>query len=350
MLPLIPISLYKLARDPAQAQQYLHEILPDRFAGAQRYSPVSQHEDPASVASSVDDAAPPTGLLTPTKTAKLSFRETARLSLSFCFLWFFANYLTAACLAYTTVASATLLTSTSAVFTLLFACAMRIERFTLGKLAGTLACLLGVALASRADWTGGGGTDGPSRGRFPQKSPAEVATGDAMALLSAACYGMYATLIKRRVGDESRVDIPLFFGLVGAWNAALLWPGLVVLHFLGVERFAPPPTSRVTAIVLANAAISTVSDLTWALSMLLTSPLLVTVGLSLTVPLSLVGQIVLDAQYVTASYWAGAAVVVGSFALVNYEENREEAEKRRQAERVAAAAAEPPAVVVTAAG
>ena len=51
---------------------------------------------------------------------QLSLPETARLSMEFCMLWFLANYFVAACLSYTTVASSTILTSTSSVFTLLF--------------------------------------------------------------------------------------------------------------------------------------------------------------------------------------------------------------------------------------
>lgn len=61
------------------------------------------------------------------------------------------------------------------------------------------------------------------------------------------------------------------------------------------------------------------SDIAWAYSMLLTTPLVVTVGLSLTIPLSLVGQIILQAHYVPPLYWLGAAIVFLSFLLVNHE-------------------------------
>lgn len=68
-----------------------------------------------------------------------------------------------------------------------------------------------------------------------------------------------------------------------------------------------------------NSIASFVSDISWALAMLLTSPLVVTVGLSLTIPLSLVGEIIQYGQYSSFVYWIGAAVVFASFVFINNE-------------------------------
>ncbi|OAA60463.1 rab small monomeric GTPase [Niveomyces insectorum RCEF 264] len=257
---------------------------------------------------------------------KLTLRETAWFSLEFCVLWFAANYLAVACLAYTSVASATIFTSLSGVFTLLFCAAAGVERFSVRKLAGVVASLAGVVLVSLVDLRGGGnkndgGQDEDDNGgsRFPHKTARELALGDAMALLSAAVYGGYVTVMKRRVGREDRMDLPLFFGLVGLCNMVCLWPGFVVLHLTGLETFALPPTGRIWMIVLLNAFASLVSDMAWAYAMLLTTPLVVTVGLSLTIPLSLVGEMVQYGQYASGLYWAGAGVVVLSFLFVNHE-------------------------------
>jgi solute carrier family 35 protein F5 len=251
----------------------------------------------------------------------LTLKATATLALEFCLLWFLANYFAAACLEYTTVASSTILASTSSIWTLLSGSLMRVERFTLSKLLGVCASLAGVVLISMVDVSGE--TD-ENRGSFPHKTPRELAIGDVMAFVSAVLYGFYAVFMKKRIGDESRVNMPLFFGLVGAWNTVLLWPGFFILHFTGVERFELPPTKRILTIVLVNSASSLVSDFCWAYSMLLTSPLIVTVGLSLTIPLSLVGQIVLDGQYASIWYWVGAAIVVLSFVFINREDRKDE--------------------------
>lgn len=251
----------------------------------------------------------------------LTLVETARLSFEFCMLWFLANYFAAACLEYTTVASSTILASTSSIWTLLSGSVIGVERFTLRKLFGVLASLAGIVLISTVDISG---ENDENRGSFPHKTPRELATGDSMAFLSAILYGFYAVLMKKRIGDESKVSMPLFFGLVGLFNVILLWPGLVILHFTGVETFQLPPTKRILTIVLANAAFSLISDFCWAYAMLLTSPLIVTVGLSLTIPLSLIGQMIIDAQYSSAVYWVGAVIMFVSFIFVNHEESKDE--------------------------
>lgn len=164
---------------------------------------------------------------------KLSLRATAWLSLEFCMLWFLANYFAVACLEYTSVASATIFTSLSGVFTLLICALARVESFSVRKLVGVLASLAGVALVSSVDLSG---KSDENRGDFPHKTTAEIATGDTMALLSAVVYGAYVTVMKQRVGHEDRVDMSLFFGLVGLFNVVFLWPGLILLHVTGIER------------------------------------------------------------------------------------------------------------------
>lgn len=180
---------------------------------------------------------------------KLTLRETGLLSLEFCMLWFCANYFASACLEYTSVGSVTILTSTSSVWTLIFCAAMRVESFSARKLAGVLASLAGVVLISSVDLSGKSDED---RGNFPHKSQASIAVGDGMAFFSAIVYGLYVTVMKRRVGDEDRVNMPLFFGLVGLLNLVFLWPGFFLLHWTGVEPFGWPPTGKVWIIIIVS--------------------------------------------------------------------------------------------------
>lgn len=56
-----------------------------------------------------------------------------------------------------------------------------------------------------------------------------------MAFMSAVLYGIYVTMMKRRVGNEDKVNMQLFFGLVGVFNLSLLWPLFFVLHWTGME-------------------------------------------------------------------------------------------------------------------
>lgn len=279
-------------------------------------------------------------------TKHFGFRATARLAFSFCILWFLANIFAMACLAHTTVASATILTSTSSIWTLIIGAMARVEKFTIRKLLGVLASLFGIILISRSDLSGPQTPVPPptpspeppeSRSStFPNKSPAELILGDSMAFVSAILYGFYTIVLRLKTSpslssaassssDPSRkLHLPLFFGLVGALNTILLLPLFPLLHYTGLETFALPPTSRIWKIILINSASSLTSDVMWAYAMVLTSPLVVTVGLSLTIPLSLVGEMFVQGRVEGWVYWVGAAVVAGGFVVVDGEEKREE--------------------------
>jgi solute carrier family 35 protein F5 len=180
----------------------------------------------------------------------LSLPETAKISLEFSLLWFVANYLVAGCLEYTSVASSTILTSTSSIWTLIFGALVHVEHFSFKKLIGVLASLAGIILISSVDLSGKDNDE--NRGNFPHKSQSQIAVGDAMAFGSAVMYGIYAVVMKKRIGNEDRVNMPLFFGLVGLFNVIFLWPGFVLFHFTGVEEFALPPTRKVWVIVLVR--------------------------------------------------------------------------------------------------
>ncbi|KAI0398339.1 hypothetical protein F5Y17DRAFT_411959 [Xylariaceae sp. FL0594] len=258
---------------------------------------------------------------------KLPFLETAKLSLEFAMIWFVGNYFSSACLEYTSVASVTILTSTSSVWTLMFCAILRIEPFSVPKLVGVLASLSGVILISLVDLSGNGNDE--DRGSFPHKTQAQIAIGDAMALFSAVVYGLYVVTMKVRVGNEDRVNMSLFFGLVGTFSCLLLWPLFFILHFTGIEPFELPPNGKVWAIILMNSLSSFISDISWAYAMLLTTPLVVTVGLSLTIPLSLIGEMIQYAQHASFAYWVGAVIVVLSFVFINHESKEEEEEEER---------------------
>ena len=132
---------------------------------------------------------------------------------------------------------------------MLFGALLRVEKFSIRKLVGVLASLAGIILISSIDVSG---DQDKNRGSFPHKSHKQIAIGDVLAFASAVMYGIYTTLMKKRIGDESRADMMMFFGFVGLFNLITLLPGFVVLHFTGVETFELPPTKRILAIVLVR--------------------------------------------------------------------------------------------------
>jgi solute carrier family 35 protein F5 len=265
----------KLYKNPSEFAT-LKELLPSRFRG--NYTPLREETDdddvsehsaflkpddrqegshniirPGSPSSSIDidDGHPMLAsqawTINQTNLAPLTLVETFHLSFEFCFIWFAANYFVAACLEYTTVASGTILTSTSSIWTLLIGTLWGVEIFTFRKLLGVLASLAGIMLISTVDFTG---SNDENRGTFPHKTLKEVAVGDAMAFLSAILYGLYAVVMKKRMGNEARINMPMFFGMVGLLNLVIMWPGFVILHFTGIETFQLPPTRRILTIIL----------------------------------------------------------------------------------------------------
>lgn len=122
----------------------------------------------------------------------------------------------------------------------------------------TCCSFIGVIFVSWSDQMASEQPD-PNAGSGPgvnEEAPAPL-LGDALALAGAICYGCYTTLLKLRIGDESRINMPLFFGFVGAFNLLLLWPFFIVLHFTGLEPFSLPHGGLLWVTMLLNAFIGT---------------------------------------------------------------------------------------------
>ena len=335
ILPLIPALARKAYNEPEEfrkakqeCRMWLRGLFTSRSGqqegrGATRRGQRRSDDDDESRdrlmsdANELQDAAGGTNYHSTSSTlSQISLLETLKLSAKFSLLWFADCYFLLACLEYTTVASSTILTSTSSIFTMMFAVITGVESFTIRKLAGVLTSLTGVILISVVDYTGQS-SDEEHRGDFPEKSTGELALGNTLALLSAILYGVYTVFMKRSFPDENKINMPIFFGFIGLINVLCLWPGFFVLHYTGFETFELPTEGQIILILLLNALGSMLADIFCAYAVLMTSPILVTVGLSLEIPLSLVGQIVLNSQTSTWLYWIGAIVVACSFIIVN---------------------------------
>ncbi|PRT56538.1 hypothetical protein B9G98_04158 [Wickerhamiella sorbophila] len=244
-------------------------------------------------------------------TSQFSTRKTATLSSQFCLLWYMANLLNNASYVYTTVQSATIISCTSSFFTLIIGSWCGVEKFSLAKLWPLTMLIVGIVLVSSEDGK-------------QETSPDNALLGNLLALGSAFLYGVYTTLLKYRVGNESNLNTKLFFGFVGLFSIVGLWPFLILLDYIGVEPFALPPNSRDWILIGLNGVVIFVSDICWVLAMLLTSPLVVTVGLSATIPLSILGEMALYHRFGSSLYFVGAALVFYSFVVINRQESIDE--------------------------
>lgn len=247
---------------------------------------------------------------------RLTLYETIKLSAEFCILWFTANLVTNASLAFTSVASQTILSTTSSFFTLFIGAICHVESLSKSKVLGSFISFVGIIMVTKSD----------SHQRYQRhiadvsgddNDAVRVLIGNLLALAGAVLYGVYSTLLKREVRDETRVNMKIFFGFVGLFNLLFLWPSLIVLDFFGWEPFSLPKDPKVVVIIFVNCLITFVSDFCWAKAMLLTSPLTVTVGLSITIPLAMFGDVIFKHKTMSALYLFGATLILGSFFIIN---------------------------------
>lgn len=195
----------------------------------------------------------PLGSLSSFLMRPLTTRETAIEAMKFFFLWFLANYFSNAALQYTNVASFTILSSMSGFFTLFLGACTHVETFTWLKLAALFISfhldfeqtlifrISGVVLVSIQD--SDQITRAASHGNL-------ALLGDFIALLGAALYSCYTTLLKLRIHHENRVDMPLFLGFVGIYCLITLFPFIFILSILGIEPFEWPQSSSLTFCIL----------------------------------------------------------------------------------------------------
>lgn len=247
--------------------------------------------------------------------------ETVKLALQFVILWFTANFVTNSSLSYTLVALQTILSSTSSFFTLIVGYLYGVERINLNKVVGILLSFGGVFIVTKIDSSDASSTPTTS-------TPMMIMMGNILALSGALVYGIYTILLKHKITKENStkertLDTHLFFGFVGLFCLALMWPIILVLHFTAVERFELPSTSRVCWLLSANAFITFISDFCWCKAVLLTSPLTVTVGLSLTIPIAMVGDWFIKGFQVNFWYLAGATIVTLGFLVINMDEKED---------------------------
>ncbi|CAG86670.2 DEHA2D01606p [Debaryomyces hansenii CBS767] len=241
--------------------------------------------------------------------------ESVKLSLQFIMLWFSANLVTNSSLSYTSVASQTILSSTSSFFTLIIGFMYSIEKINQNKIVGILLSFTGVLIITKID----------TSSNNPSDSNTAILAGNLLALSGALIYGIYTILLKFKITiknsiRERNLDTHLFFGFVGVFNTFLLWPIIIILHFTDIERFELPSNNRTISLLLTNALITFISDFCWCKAVLLTSPLTVTVGLSMTIPLAMVGDWILKGFSVNWWYLFGAFIVTVGFLVINKDE------------------------------
>lgn len=149
-----------------------------------------------------------------------------RVALRIAPVWFIANWAYNASLLYTTITSSTVLASTSALFTFIFAVLCKDESFLMIKLAGVLLGVSGGILTALHDASADKDhMDDPSNTKNGDEQDPLFLLGDLLGILSAVGYGAYA--VQTRIfcpKDESLYSMQVLLGYIGLLNMTVLSP------------------------------------------------------------------------------------------------------------------------------
>ncbi|KAL9958518.1 hypothetical protein ACROYT_G035545 [Oculina patagonica] len=237
---------------------------------------------------------------------KLPLQQVAKVAVMFCFLFFCGNCSYQEAISHTSPAAVNILSSSSGLFTLILASIFQSstsDKFSITKLLAVLMSITGIVLVTLSD---------------SKSTKGGISVGALWALASAFLYSCYLILLKRQVPNEKQMDIPMFFGLVGAFIFVLVWPGFFVLNYFNWEKFELPSSSNIWGFIALNAFVGTVlSEVLWLWGCYLTSSLTATLSLSLIIPLTMIVDVFMKRVHFSWLFIVGAIPAFASFFAVS---------------------------------
>ncbi|ELT94817.1 hypothetical protein CAPTEDRAFT_20302 [Capitella teleta] len=217
--------------------------------------------------------------------SRLTVRQIAKVAGLFCILFFFCHLAIEEALHDADTGLVHVLSSTSGVFTLILAAIFPStsgDRITLSKIVAVIISIGGVVLVTFSN----------------KEFTSDVPLGALWSLLGALLYAIYLVLLRRRVDNEDKLNMPMFLGFVGVFAVLLFWPGFFIVHFTKTESFEWPNSIQWIFLV-TNGLIGTVlSELLWLWACFLTSTLVATLALGLIIPMTMIA----DMYFKEASY------------------------------------------------
>ena len=244
--------------------------------------------------------------------------DTVRAAAIIAPVWFLAQLAFNYSLAYTSVTSNSILSTSSSVFTFALSVWLVNERYSPERLAAVFAYVLGSALVTLAD--AGDGSDAGTR------TAADARFGDFLTVVAAALYAGYTAGIRYHLPDDPKVSMLLFLGAVGAWNLVGVGAFMVLARAFG---FLPDLYANLNWTVFGFAVgkglfDNVLSDYLWARAVLLTSPTVASVGLSMQIPMAAAVEAMMgrarwmDTATAAGTMLVGCGLVMAGFLGVVY--------------------------------
>jgi solute carrier family 35 protein F5 len=233
---------------------------------------------------------------------------------------FLADYAYNRGLEYTTVASSTVLVSTSCIFVLFLSVLLGQEPLHQGKVWGVILTVAGTAMTTLHDAAEPSTDEATTTtSNFQQQADVNpklesVLYGDMFSLMAAVGYAAYSVQVRMLCpADDELYSMTLLLGYVGLISAVPLLP-MAIYKFLLLESMS---WHTFGILVLKGLLDFLVTDYLLFRAVVLTNATVANVGLGLTIPLAFVADWLVRGMAITSLKATGALVVLVGFLLVN---------------------------------
>lgn len=244
--------------------------------------------------------------------SKLSVRQIVKIALVCSFILFFGHLSYHIATSYVQTGLPNILLSLSALFTLVLASvfpATTGDRFTLSKFVAVALSIGGIVLVT---WS--------TKDFHLDREPLSAI----WSVLGALLLALFLVLLRRRVDNEDKLNMPMFYGFLGLCVLLLLWPGLVILHLTKIEELVWPNTFEWSLLVIDGFVSVVLSNLLWLWGCFLTSSLAATLSLTLTIPMSAIAEVLLSQETYDWRFYVGMVPVFIAFfgvTMMSYYDN-----------------------------